>query len=1046
MTTRLRRQGSRIRTRIEVLALAVAATLSMAFVLSALVAPASALAAEEEVVAGPNVGTGNAIPNIANDSADVYGRDNGLEEYGYVSCYFEYGTDTSYSLGSVPCTAEEWTNFPHTVWAELTGLQPGATYHYRLAADTGNGVEYGPDETFVEEQKQAIPGLPINLFAAEPSSTQAGGHPNITTVYFNAERNKLGFPTPCFCQDPENILNKLPTGVIGNPHAVPYCTLAQTAEHRCPPDSQVGYLWNVLYEAFFFSPIYNIEPNPDQSGLLSFEYPFTHSTGFIELGARTGSDYGLDATVKGLTQVVPPEGAQLTLWGVPADPSHNAFRVNFGAQCSDTYAPVVESEGAHPPCSSAGAASTAPRVPFLDNPTTCGVPLTSTVEMLAYDGGVSEDSAPYAATTGCDQLAFNPSLSAQPTTAEADTPSGLEVNLSVPQDESPEAPSPSEIRGLTVKLPEGFSINSSAADGKTACSDSEAKLGTSEEALCPESSKVGTLSLNSAALPGIIPGFVYLLSPQQGNRYRILLSANGFATHVKLVGSITPDPKTGQLTTSFANLPQSPLTDFNIHFFGSEKGLLATPTQCGTYPVESTFRPWDSALPEQNATQFFTLDSGPDGGPCPGSTRPFAPDLKASSVNGTAGVHTPFHFELTRSDGSQNLSAVNVQAPPGLSATLADIPYCSDSALAAASAPGQSGLEEELHPSCPAASEIGTAQTSAGAGTNPVYIPGKVYLAGPYKGAPISLAVITPAVSGPYDLGDVVVRSALRVDPETAQVTAVSDPIPQIIEGIPLRLRSIRVDLNRPNFTLNPTNCNPFAVESEIFGSEGALATPSEHFQVANCRVLQFNPKLNLKLTGGVHRRGHPAIHASLVTAGGEANPASVSVTLPPGELLDNAHIGTVCTKPQFAEDSCPARSLVGNAEAATPLLSQPLKGPVYLRSSTRGLPDLAIDLQGQIPITVIGQVDSVDARLRTTFPTIPDVPVERFSVNFLGGNQGLVQNSENLCGAHKKATIEMTGQNGGTTAAHRELELPCRKGGQPRRARRVHKRQKGSR
>ena len=859
--------------------IAVATLAAAALLFSFLSSPAAA--AEEKVVAGPNVGTGTATPNLANDSARVYGRDNGLEAYEYVSCVFEYGTNTSYNLGSVPCIDQEWTNFPHTVYAELTGLQPGATYHYRLAANIGNGVETGPDESFTEVQTQGNPGVPINLYAAEPSSTQAGGHPNITTVYFNPERNKLGFPGPCFCQDPENVLNQLPTGVIGDPHAVPYCTLAQLCEHRCPPDSQVGYLWNVLYEAFFFSPIYNVEPDSDQAGLLGFEFPFTNSSAFIELSSRTGSDYGLNATVKGISQIVPPEGAQLTLWGVPAEPSHNPFRLQFEAHCSDTYAPEVEAEGSSAPCTGTGAVSTAPRVPFLDNPTACGAQLTSRIEMLSHNGGVSEDFAPYAATTGCDQLSFNPSLSAQPTTGEADTPSGLEVDLSVPQDESPEAPSPSEIRALTVKLPEGFSINPSAADGKTACTDAEARLGTPEEAQCPETSKVGTLSLNSAALPAPIPGFVYLLSPQSGNRYRILLSANGFATHVKLLGSITPNPQTGQLITSFPNLPQSPLTDFTIHFFGSEKGLLATPTQCGTYPVESTFTPWDASLPEQSATQFFTLSSGPDGTPCPNATRPFTPSFKASSANGTAAAHTPFSFELNRPDGDQDLSAVNVKTPPGFSATLAGIPYCSNAALTTAAQASYSGLEEESNPSCPIASQIGTAQTAAGAGTNPVYLSGKVYLAGPYKGAPLSLAVITPAVSGPYDLGNVVVRTALHVNPETAQITAVSDPLPQILEGIPLRLRSIRVNLNRPNFTLNPTNCEPFSVETEVFGNQGALATPSEHFQVANCRVLPFGPKFTMRLSGSTKRAGNPMPTLNSATPAAAPTPTSLALRSP---------------------------------------------------------------------------------------------------------------------------------------------------------------------
>ena len=512
---------------------------------------------------------------------------------------------------------------------------------------------------------------------------------------------------------------------------------------------------------------------------------------------------------------------------------------------------------------------------------------------------------------------------------------------------APKFPPPRRSARPAIKLPKGFSINTGAADGKSACADVEARLGTPKEAQCPETSKVGTVTLNSSALPGPIPGFVYLLEPKAGDRYRILLSANGFATHVKVVGSVTPDPATGQLTTSFPNLPESPFTDFNIHYFGSERGLLATPTQCGTYPVESSFTPWDSALPEQTSTQLFTLSSGPGGAPCPGSSRPFNPAFQASSVNSTAAAHSPFSLEVTRNDGEQNLSSIDVTTPPGFSATLKGIPYCPDVALAAAAAPSYSGLQQQSNPSCPPASQIGTATVGAGAGSHPVYLPGQVYLAGPYKGAPLSLAVITPAVSGPYDLGSVVVRAAINVNPETAQITAVSDSLPQIFEGIPLRLRSVLVNLNRPNFTLNPTNCDPFAVNTQVFGSEGAVASPSEHFQAANCRTLPFAPKLNLKLTGGVHRRGHPAIQATLQTNPGEANPSSVSVTLPSGELLDNAHIGTVCTKPQFAQNACPAGSLVGDAEVATPLLDQPLKGPVYLRSSSHGLPDLAIDSAG---------------------------------------------------------------------------------------------------
>ncbi len=975
---------------------------------------------------GTHVTTGSSSPNGLSNSAEVYGR--AVEHRGV--CHFEYGTDTTYSMGSVPCS-EEPEREGLNVEAELPNLQVGATYHYRLVATTERGLEAGLDQSFTEAQAPAVPGLPIFSFSPEPSETQAGGHPNIRTGFYFAERTALQFPTTCFCQDPQNITTHLPAGVVGNPHAAPYCSLAQVDTHTCPPDSQVGWIWNILFESYFYSPVFNVEPDPDQAGLLSFEFPFTHSPGYIELSARTGSDYGLDATLKGIEQIVQPEGAELTLWGVPADSSHTNWRQPLGAECGNTYSPQPESEVTGPPCAG-GAVSTSPRVPFLDNPTACGETVSSSLEILAYDGGMSQLDGLYPATTGCDQLSFNPSLSAQPTTSATDAPSGLEVDLSVPQEESPNTPSPSEIRALTVKLPAGFSINPNAADGKTACTDAEARLGTPEEARCPETSKVGTVTLNSSALPAPIPGYVYLLEPQPGNRYRILLSANGFATHVKLLGTVTPDPATGQLLTSFPNLPQSPFTDFNIHFFGSERGLLATPTQCGKYAVESTFTPWDSVLPKQSATQFFTLTSGPGGSSCPGASRPFSPSLQASSVNGTAAAHTPFWLELTRSDGDQDLRALTVRTPPGLLATLKGIPYCPDTAIAAAAQPSYSGLQEQANPVCPSASQIGESIAGAGAGNHPVYLPGKVYLAGPYEGAPLSLAVITPAVTGPYDLGNVVVRAALHVNPQTAQITAVSDPLPQILEGIPLRLRSIRINLDRQNFTLNPTNCEPFSVQGEVFGTEGAIAQPLAHYQVANCGTLPFAPKLAIGVSGSTKHNGNPALNAQLTfpQTGTSANLSRVSVTLPHSEFLDNSHIKSPCTRVQFSANQCPPGSLLGFAKAETPLLAKPLEGPVYLRSNggERKLPDIVAELEGQIDINLVGFVESVHSQLRTTFTTLPDAPVSRFTLDLDGGNKGLLINSVNLCAATEHVNVQMSGQNGKPANQNPVLETPCGK------------------
>jgi hypothetical protein len=906
---------------------------------------------------------------------------------------------------------------------------------------------------------------PIVSFTALPSTTQAGGHPDLEVQFSVENRFTQNSKSACDCEDVKDAITHLPAGFVGNPAVLPHCSIADFSTDACPIDSQVGIV-NITPDGGggpFNSPVYNLTPPPNQAGLLGFKIILFDSPQFEVVSARTDGDYGLDV---GATSIFhggfPLRAFQQVIWGVPADPSHDYWRENeaereigpaYGAEFCDangnpsTADPNTVVQGCYPPGQPPGNPSNSPLTPFLQNPTTCGLSsLSSSLDVLSYDGGTDHADASYPATTGCDQLSFNPSQAIAPTTTAADSPSGADFQLDVPQNESPTVPSPSEIRGATVTLPEGFGLAPNVTNGKTVCTEAEARFGFTDAAQCPENAKIGSITVDTPALPGPLTGYVYLGQPEPGNRYRMFLVLDGFATHIKVAGTITPDPVTGQIVITFTNLPQAPLTRFTMHIFGSERGPLATPTQCGTYPVESVFTPWDSALPEQTSRQFFTVDQGPNGTPCPGPQRPFSPGFQASAAGNTAGAHSPFSINLTREDGDQNLTGLSVITPPGFAATLKGIPYCPQAAIDQLGNSLYSGLSEIASSACPVASLVGNVTTGTGAGTHPLYLPGKVYLAGPYKGAPLSLEVVVPAVSGPYDLGNVAVRAALYVDPTTAQVTTVSDPFPKIVAGIPIRTRQILINLDRPGFALNPTNCDPFAVDATLSGDEGAIANLSSHFQVANCVSLPFAPKLNLKLTGGVHRRGHPAIHATLETNPGEANPAGVSVTLPPSELLDNAHIGTVCTKPQFAQGACPARSLVGYAEAATPLLDQPLKGPVYLRSSTRGLPDLAIDLQGQIPITVIGQVDSVDAGLRTTFPTIPDVPVGRFTVNFLGGNKGLVQNSETLCGTHKKATVQMAGQNGEAAAQHSELQVTCGKGNEARKTHRAHKNRRAHR
>jgi hypothetical protein len=889
---------------------------------------------------------------------------------------------------------------------------------------------------------------PVLQFSSGPSETQAGSHPDVATS-FEVGNQLTQTPLPrCACDAPKDITVHVPAGVIANPHVVSECLPAQLQEFGCPSDSQVGLIvlrtW-INSSIYFIAPLYRTTTAEGQAGRFAFLAPLAVPVPeYLVVSARTGGDYGLDIKSTGINHLLLLERFSTIFWGVPADPVHDALRwrpegvEDFALGClgSDPTQLLLHSE-LPPICFTVEAFESAeekppapsslPERPFTSSPTTCAGDLTATIDSLAYDDELDFGSAVWPGTTGCDLLSFNPSLSASPTTSEADSPSGLEIDLNVPQTQSAHTLSPSEIKGTRLELPKGLSLNPNAADGKTSCSDAAANLTNEQPAECPEFSKIGTATVDSSALPGPIPGALYLGDPQPGNRYRVVLAAGGFGTNVKFIGSVSPDPQTGQLVVSFQNLPQAPFQELNIHLFGSERGLLATPTQCGTYAVHTTFTPWAAQLSDQTATQFFKLESGPGGAPCPSAKRPFDPGMEAASVDNTAGIHAPFSFNLTRSDGDQDLAGVSVTAPPGFSATLRGIPYCPESAIAHLQQPGYTGLAEQASSACPAASQIGTAVAAAGSGTRPLYVNGKVYLAGPYKGAPLSLVIVTPAVSGPYDLGNVVVRSAIQFNPATGRVTAVSDPLPQIIEGVPLRLRSVRVNLDRPKFALNPTNCERFSTDAIVTGDQGSVVSESAPYQVANCRDLGFNPKFSLRLSGGLGRLGHPAIHAVLTANNGDANLHDVAVTLPKGEQLENKHIGSPCVKADFEAGTCPPSSEIGQAQVTTPLLDHPLEGTVFLRASrVHKLPDLVLDLKGQVNVELTGRVDSVNGRLRTTFESTPDVPVSSVSVNLDGGKKGLLVNERSLCSNARKAAVGMVGQNGKVLDRRVALQTSC--------------------
>jgi hypothetical protein len=905
----------------------------------------------------------------------------------------------------------------------------------------------------------AVAGAKTPIFSITKltSTTQAGAHPDIVVgVEVGTRLGSVPPSEPCFCNNIRDLFVETPPGLVAAPGDIPKCESVEFAKERCPVDSQVGVVDVRLYPPeiyggqHIFQPLYNMEAREGKLALLATVAPIVRTPIYTEVFSRTESDYGLEFHTFGIPTILPPSQLTQFNWGVPADPIHDALRFPFKSTktqlCSENAGtePIPELFANEYPeacgnpefncglifqpvsCGGPGIANSAV-IPFVSNPTHCSGPLGISAETVSYDLETDFLQNTYPGVVGCDKLTFDPSLSAKPTTSETDAPSGLDVNLTVPQNLSPETPTPSSIRASTVTLPPGFTINPNAADGKVSCTDQQARFGTREPAECPEYAKIGTLAVTSSSFPSVLPGAMYLGEPLPGNRYRVLLVFDGFSLHVKIAGKATLDPATGQVSTTFTDLPQFTFQEFNLHFFGAERGILATPTQCGTYPVKSTFTPWAAELPTQTSTQFFTLDSGPGGTACPSTTRPFDPSFAAGVIDNTAGKHTPFVLQLTRPDGAQNLTGLDVDTPPGFTATLKGIPYCPESAIAQLADSSYPGLLEQTSPACPAASRIGDVSASAGAGSRPVRVAGQVYLAGPYKGAPLSLVIAIPAVSGPYDLGNVAVRAALHVDPQSAQVHAVSDPLPQILDGIPLRARSVEINLNRSDFILNPTNCDPLAVDALAHGDQGAQAKLSTHFQVANCADLPYSPQLVLKFSGGLKRRGHPAIRAIFSAQPGEANSQSISVALPASELLDNARIGAVCTRVQYAANSCPSGSVLGSAEVSTPLLDQPLKGPVYLRSSSHDLPDVVMDLGGQFDIDLIGRIDTAkNGGLRTTFENLPDAPVSRVIFNLTGGSKGLVFNGDPLCKAPKKATVKLAGQNGATSNTRVKLQTSC--------------------
>jgi hypothetical protein len=1003
-----------------------------------------------------------------------------VNPHGYeTTCTAQYVSEASYESSgfaeatAVPCSPPVvpagFGGSP--VSARADGLEAGRRYRYRFLAKNQEGEAVGEDaslltfsiESFAADPSRIQVGSDESIEFLEPTAEDllAGGHPyelNERLRLSTAPEGPFGSGYPSYAVvNPRDIVTTLPPGLIGNPTAVPRCPVHELTHATCSAAAQVGVLRVETdreqrslegKDSYYELPLYNVEPPPGLPAQLGASLPEpARANAYVDAGVGPEAGYAVRAAALDLTASDGLIAVMATIWGVPHDPSHDAER----------FCPKPGSEESRASlggqCPSDGELEADMR-PFLRNPTNCGTGQAASLEVDAWQGpgDFATASSEYPRMSGCEAVPFDPEIALRPTTASADSPTGLRVDLDLPQPEGAGAVGEADLRKAVVKLPQGLQVNPAGADGLAACAPEQIDLEGDAPARCPDASKIGTVEVETPLLDHPLEGAIYAATPRSnpfGSLLAIYLALDDPRTGVvvKLAGDVEADPRTGQLTTTFDESPQVPFRHFRLDFFDGPRSPLKTPATCGTFTTTADLTPW-SAPEGADATpsSSFAVTSGPDGAPCAQSAdqAPNAPTFSAGTVDPAAGAYSPFVLRLERADATQQPSGLSVTLPRGLTGRLAGVPYCPERDIEAAA--GRDGRAELAHPDCPAASEVGRVIVAAGAGPKPHSVEGRAYLAGPHGGAPLSLAIVTPAVAGPFDLGTVVVRTLLFVNPETAQIRAVSGPIPQMLQGIPLDIRSIAIEMDRPRFTLNPTSCEPMAITGIALSTLDQAAALRSPFQVGGCAALPFAPNLALSLSGPTKRSGHPALSALLTSPPGAANIAAAQVSLPSSEILAQEHINTICTRVQFAAGAgdgagCPPESVYGFARARTPLLGQPLEGPVYLRASSNLLPDLVAVLGGQIDVVLDGRIDTVGKQIRTTFDVLPDAPLESFTLEMPGGARGLLTNSTALCGQVLRARASFDGQNGKVLDSEPVVATECRRHRRRRHRRRHHHR-----
>jgi hypothetical protein len=869
---------------------------------------------------------------------------------------------------------------------------------------------------------------------------QAAGRPQVGFTQFIVKNEPPG-QTPV--GEVRTVRVDLPVGLSVNPQATPKCEQAdfeRDALALCPRGSDVGTS-TVTGSAPpsgtpvgpFRATVYNIIPVQGEPARFGFN--LGGNSIYLRADVAWESDYHEGFTIDVPKLPVPDD----PIGGLIPDGLILKNRLVFNGHAGDGT--------------------------FITTPSTCIDPTQPGFEDTYWtllradsyevpDPNFPNGSTPFASPLpgpqpiGCDKVDLEgSSLGVDPKAVETDSPSGAAINVDVPHIVPPtpadDSIAKSNLKDGHMSLPPGMGLNPSAANGLEACTDAQFGKGTRNEIACPTASRIGTVTIQTPPLPAdSLKGLVYVgqqlsRDPMSGNSFRIFVHAGStrYGISARLIGNVRADPQTGQLTTTFADNPQVPFSSFQIDFDDGPRAPLSSPPICGPHQATAQLIPW-SGSPPTTLPASFELRAAPGGASCAKTLaeRPFDPGFGARTTNPKGGAFSQLHVDIARADGNQELKGVNVDLPPGMTAKLAGVRYCPEAAIAAAAANG--GLAEKAQPSCPDSSLIGSVLTASGTGPEPLNIEGKAFLAGPFNGAPLSLAVVTPATAGPFDLGSVVVRVALFVDPRTAQVHAVSDPIPHVFGGVLLGIRSIAVKIDRRQFSLNPTNCAQMAVGATLRGGGGDPNDPaaftskpaSTPFQVSGCEKLGFRPKLYMRLFGGMRRAKNPKLRAVFIAREGDANVGRAAVALPRTLFLDQASLAQVCTRPQYAAGDCPKESIYGFARAFTPLLDAPLRGPVYLRSSDNLLPDLVASLRGQVNIELAGRIDTSNAGgIRTTFDVVPDVPVSRFILTMRGGKNGLLVNSVNQCRRRTRVIARFRGQNGKKANQRPKLRTPCK-------------------